>query len=222
MATYKEIQKYVREHYGYTPQTCWIAHVKELSGLPVREAHNRQGTLRAKPCPSERQEHVRKAFEYFGMFEFKTGEIQLLKHLEGELPFLVSYPINAINDVLFGEASEDFLSLRVAEERTEYDRTEPLPKTEIKGWLFSLTSKFRDSVSRLDKKLQGRILGSVMQICQNPMEPHGDTVRPLSGDLKGKWRYRIGDYRLIYQPDEKNRIIFLLAVFPRGEAYGDG
>jgi hypothetical protein len=67
MPTYRQIQDFVRKNYGYTPETCWIAHVKELVGLPVRQAHNRQGTLRVKPCPPEKQEHIRKAFVHFGM-----------------------------------------------------------------------------------------------------------------------------------------------------------
>lgn len=67
MATYSQIQDYVRKQYGYIPQSCWIAHVKELVGLPVRRAHNRQGTVRVKPCPLEKRDHIRKAFEHFGM-----------------------------------------------------------------------------------------------------------------------------------------------------------
>lgn len=69
MATYTQIQDYVRVHYGYVPQTCWIAHVKELAGLPVRPAYNRQGAARVKPCPPEKQEHIRKAFEHFAMLK---------------------------------------------------------------------------------------------------------------------------------------------------------
>jgi len=33
-ATYSEIQQYVKSKYGKVVKTCWIAHVKELSGLP--------------------------------------------------------------------------------------------------------------------------------------------------------------------------------------------
>jgi hypothetical protein len=38
MATYKDIQKYVKQRFGFEPKTCWIAHVKELNGLPTRSA----------------------------------------------------------------------------------------------------------------------------------------------------------------------------------------
>ena len=36
MATYKEIQGYVKETYGFLPKTCWIAHMKELCGIPIK------------------------------------------------------------------------------------------------------------------------------------------------------------------------------------------
>ena len=50
MATYTEIQEWVKQHYGFTPKTCWIAHVKSLSGLPMRKAPNRLGAGRVAPC----------------------------------------------------------------------------------------------------------------------------------------------------------------------------
>lgn len=45
MATYKQIQTWVKQQYGFTPETCWIAHVKELMGLSVRSAPNRKGKV---------------------------------------------------------------------------------------------------------------------------------------------------------------------------------
>ena len=38
MATYRQIQEYVKQEYGCTVKTCWIAHVKELNGLEVHTA----------------------------------------------------------------------------------------------------------------------------------------------------------------------------------------
>ena len=67
MATYKQIQEWVKNEFGFIPETCWIAHVKELSGLPVRQAWNRRGVIREKPCPPDKVEPIRDAFQYFGM-----------------------------------------------------------------------------------------------------------------------------------------------------------
>ena len=67
MATYKEIQKWVKNKYNYMPKTCWIAHVKELSGIPVRKAPNRIGDQRLSPCPKNRIESIQVALKYFGL-----------------------------------------------------------------------------------------------------------------------------------------------------------
>jgi hypothetical protein len=66
-ATYQEIQKWVSQQCGFTPKTCWLAHCKELLGLPVRVAWNRRGMQRLVPCPPEKRAAIKKAFQHFGM-----------------------------------------------------------------------------------------------------------------------------------------------------------
>ena len=56
------IQAFVAAHYGFVPQTCWIADVKEQLGLPVRRAWNRRGE-REKRCPPEKLPPIRRAIE---------------------------------------------------------------------------------------------------------------------------------------------------------------
>jgi len=41
MATYKQIQTWVKQRYWFVPKACWIADVKHMSGLPMRIAPNR-------------------------------------------------------------------------------------------------------------------------------------------------------------------------------------
>jgi hypothetical protein len=68
MATYKQIQGYIKEICGYTPKTCWIAHAKELYGLNPNIAPNRHAEgIRMHPCPPEKQNYLRNAFIHFGM-----------------------------------------------------------------------------------------------------------------------------------------------------------
>ena len=70
MATYKEIQSYVKSKYGFQPKTCWIAHMKELCGLPVKVSHNRYSLeKREKPCPDDKQLAIKDAFKHFGMID---------------------------------------------------------------------------------------------------------------------------------------------------------
>lgn len=68
MATYSKIQDWVKENYGFTPETCWIAHVKEMSGLKLRKAPNRiNPTVRQCPCPQEKINSITSALKHFRM-----------------------------------------------------------------------------------------------------------------------------------------------------------
>ena len=67
MATYKQIQAWVKNNYGFVPKTCWIAHCKELNDLPLGRAPNRQGLGRVVPCPSAKRAAIEAAFRHFGM-----------------------------------------------------------------------------------------------------------------------------------------------------------
>jgi len=67
MNNYEEIQKYTKENYGYKVKTCWIAHVKEMCGLPVKQAYNRISDVRSNPCPDNKIESIKEAFKYFKM-----------------------------------------------------------------------------------------------------------------------------------------------------------
>jgi hypothetical protein len=58
-----------RQQFGFTPETCWIAHCKELYNLPLNEAPNLQGGDRLKQCPPEKRTSIKKALEQFGMLE---------------------------------------------------------------------------------------------------------------------------------------------------------
>ena len=68
MATYKQIQDYVRKRHGCTIKTCWIAHVKELNGLKLRTAPNRiSGDERKNPCPTDNRPLIEEAMRHYGM-----------------------------------------------------------------------------------------------------------------------------------------------------------
>ncbi len=70
MGRYKDIQAYVRAEYGFVPETCWIAHAKEVSGLPTRRAHNRLSPAsRKRPCPIDKRAPIIEALRHFGLLE---------------------------------------------------------------------------------------------------------------------------------------------------------
>ena len=97
----------------------------------------------------------------------------------------------------------------------------PPPPKRPPPWYIGMSSNFSKAISKIDRKLQGRILEALTDITENPTTIRGDTVKPLSGELQGCWRYRLGDYRLIYSPDQSSGDITLLAFASRGSIYDD-
>ncbi len=68
MATYAQIQNHIRAKHGTVVKSCWIAHVKEIHGLPKRIAYNRTSeTKREYPCPEAVQILIEVAFKHFNM-----------------------------------------------------------------------------------------------------------------------------------------------------------
>lgn len=51
--------------------------------------------------------------------------------------------------------------------------------------------------------------------CQDPYVQG----KALQGNLQGRWRYRVGNYRLIANIDTENVIILLLVIGHRREIY---
>jgi len=66
LATYPEIQNYVRKKYGKYVKSCWIAHAKEICGLNPKRSPRRIGA-RMIPCPDEKLSLIKDAFRHFKM-----------------------------------------------------------------------------------------------------------------------------------------------------------
>ena len=67
--------------------------------------------------------------------------------------------------------------------------------------------------------MQGRILLALAEIAARPMASRGDTIKPLRQELQGHWRYRLGDYRLVYEPLPEEQLVVLVDFAPRGRVY---
>lgn len=98
-------------------------------------------------------------------------------------------------------------------------KTPPTESRSKDGWTFAITKPFSKSISSLEKALQARVLEAILVLRDAPVELRGDTVKPLEGSLKGLWRYRIGAYRLIYEPNIEAHQIVLVDICARSEAY---
>lgn len=52
-----------------------------------------------------------------------------------------------------------------------------------------------------------------------PIKDPRSLGKPLSGDLSGLWRYRIGDYRVIAKIEKDNFVILLVHIGHRKNVY---
>ena len=80
------------------------------------------------------------------------------------------------------------------------------------------TSRFDKEFRKLDRFTQMMIKSWIEKNlidCDNP-RAHG---KSLTADLRGQWRYRIGDYRLLCDIQEEHLVILALAVGHRREVY---
>lgn len=86
-------------------------------------------------------------------------------------------------------------------------------------WYLGMSHAFSKAIVEIDSRLQGKILEALTVISADPMTPRGDTIKALQGDLKGCWRYRIRDFRLVYKPYPETGDILLLAFESRASVY---
>jgi mRNA interferase RelE/StbE len=87
------------------------------------------------------------------------------------------------------------------------------------SWKIEVKPTAEKSYLKLDKKTRRRIKRSLLELekFENPlMHPN---VRPLIGKLRGDYRLRVGDWRVLFTPEKDQKIIYVYAILPRGDAY---
>jgi mRNA interferase RelE/StbE len=67
----------------------------------------------------------------------------------------------------------------------------------------------------LDRPLVNRVFPVIESLAQNPRPAKG---KKLSG-VQNRWRIRIGDYRVVYQISDDEKVVDIVAVRHRREAY---
>ena len=70
-ATYKQIQNYVFEKFGFKVSTLYIAQVKRKYGLEVREHYNisKNENQKVLQCQIEKEKAILDALKYFHMIK---------------------------------------------------------------------------------------------------------------------------------------------------------
>ena len=98
------------------------------------------------------------------------------------------------------------------------DRSPNTERGDARKWTFTLAREFRRDLRR-QPQLLDRVIRAVMEVCDSPMSARDNTVKPLRNALRGMWRYRVGDFRVVYHPNRDGRIVNFLGVKPRSDAY---
>jgi len=86
-------------------------------------------------------------------------------------------------------------------------------------WKIEVSSRFEKYYNKLASKDKSRIKNKLNEIKEldNPLI-HKD-VRALTGELKGFYRMRIGELRIIFSLINDSKTIAVVNLFPRSEGY---
>ena len=81
-----------------------------------------------------------------------------------------------------------------------------------------LSNNFKKTIKRIDNKQQVILLNKLIIDLDNSQNPR-QNGKALDGNLKGLWRYRYGDYRVIVHIQDDNCIILKLEIGHRKDIY---
>ncbi len=87
------------------------------------------------------------------------------------------------------------------------------------NWTIELKPSAEKSYRKLSKDMRKRVRDALMQLEQSNDPFHHPGVKALLGSLKGDYRLRIGDWRILFTPDLEQKMIYVYAIIPRGNAY---
>ena len=80
-----------------------------------------------------------------------------------------------------------------------------------------LTADARAAYQHANKTLLKKLNRCFAQLQTDPYQH--PNIKRLTGNLAGRWRYRIGDWRVIYRVTESPPRVTILMIVPRGSAY---
>ena len=79
------------------------------------------------------------------------------------------------------------------------------------------TNKAQAHYNSLDDNMTRRINEAVERLTQNPF--FGPNIVKLKGSYTRRYRYRVGDYRIIYEVDTQHQKCIVLSISTRGKSY---
>jgi len=87
------------------------------------------------------------------------------------------------------------------------------------NWTIKFSTIAEKKYKKLDKNTKARIKKALKELEHLDEPIFHRQVKPLTGELKGFYRLRVGDYRIIFSILREEKIIAVVNIAPRGEAY---
>jgi len=72
---------------------------------------------------------------------------------------------------------------------------------------------FESATPQLQKKLDRCFDRLKIEPCYHP------NIKSLKGDLSGYYRYRLGDYRVVYEVNQSDRVVIIVLIGHRARIY---
>tara|TARA_R110002124_G_scaffold126919_1_gene286764 strand:+ start:12623 stop:12895 length:273 start_codon:yes stop_codon:yes gene_type:complete len=85
-------------------------------------------------------------------------------------------------------------------------------------WSVEFDNRARKELRKLDKQTQERILKWLRETLVTDNNPRR-AGKSMKGHMKGLWRYRVGDYRIISQIQDENILILVVRIGHRRDIY---
>ena len=81
----------------------------------------------------------------------------------------------------------------------------------------TLSPDARDFYAKADPPLAKKLARAFSRLEDNPRA--SNNAKPLKGDLAGYWRYRVGDWRVVYRIADAERAVIVAVIAHRREVY---
>lgn len=88
----------------------------------------------------------------------------------------------------------------------------------MSDWQITQKPAYLADFINLNKNLQQAVINALEELTQDPLTPRGKVIKKMKG-YSNVYRYRLGDFRLLYAAAPEARMIQLLAIGPRSNVY---
>jgi mRNA interferase RelE/StbE len=85
-------------------------------------------------------------------------------------------------------------------------------------WQVEFLESAERALKKLDRVTQRRIVRFLRERIASEEDPRR-LGKPMRGQPEGRWRYRVGDYRLICQIKDDRLLVLVLTIGHRREVY---